>query len=399
LRILYLNPIGQLGGAERSLIDLLRSLHDHDRSLELSVLSLAEGPLNDAVRELGIEVRVVPLPPALARLGDSGLGLGTLGDGLRAAAALPAFALFERQLRREIWKFSPRILHSNGLKTHVLAAWLRPSGTSVVWHIRDFLSSRKVMRSVLPRLEARASMGICISEAVARDARRCLRRLPLVTVLNGVNTRALADPSVAPVDLDALAGLPAGGPGTIRIGLLATQARWKGHRLFLEAAARVLDPGARFYVVGGPIYTTRGSETDLADLRRRITELGLSGRCGLVPFQAEPRGVYRALDIVVNASTRAEPFGRTVAEALATGRVVVGPSSGGVPEQISDGVTGRLYAPGDAEALASTLRSLVSSRQERLRLGSAAAAHARACLDSDRLGTQVLDAYEGVIRP
>src|SRR6185436_14247033 len=52
LRILYLNPIGQLGGAERSLIDLLRSLHDHDRSLELSVLSLAEGPLNDAVRDL-----------------------------------------------------------------------------------------------------------------------------------------------------------------------------------------------------------------------------------------------------------------------------------------------------------------------------------------------------------
>ena len=53
MRILYLNPIGQLGGAERSLIDLLRSLHDHDRSLELSVLSLAEGPLNDAVRDLG----------------------------------------------------------------------------------------------------------------------------------------------------------------------------------------------------------------------------------------------------------------------------------------------------------------------------------------------------------
>jgi glycosyltransferase involved in cell wall biosynthesis len=399
LRILYLNPIGELGGAERSLIDLLRSLQDHDRSLELSVLTLAEGPLIDAVRTLGIEVRVVPLPKALARLGDSGLGLGSLGDGLGAAVALPAFARFALHLRREIRSFSPRILHSNGLKTHVLAAWLRPPSTTVVWHLRDFLSSRKVMRLVLPRLEARASVGICISEAVARDARHSLRRLPLVTVLNGVDTRALSDPSVVPLDLDGLAGLPAGGPGTIRIGLLATHARWKGHQLLLEAAARVPDPGARFYVVGGPIYTTRGSETDLADLRRQITELGLAGRCGLVPFQVDPRGVYRALDIVVNASTRAEPFGRTVAEALATGRVVVGPSAGGVPEQISDGVTGRLYAPGDVGALARTLRTLVSSPEERLRIGSAAAAHASACLDSRRLGAQVLEAYEGVIRP
>jgi glycosyltransferase involved in cell wall biosynthesis len=264
----------------------------------------------------------------------------------------------------------------------------------VVWHLRDFLSSRKVMRSLLPRLETRASVGICISEAVARDARHWLRRLPLVTVLNGVNTRAFADASVVPIDLDALAGLPPGAPGMVRIGLLATQASWKGHRFFLEAAARVPDPGARFYVVGGPIYTTRGSETDLGDLGRRIAELGLSGRCGLVPFQMDPRGVYRALDIVVNASTRPEPFGRTVAEALAMGRVVVGPSFGGIPEQMSDGVTGRLYAPGDPEALASTLRSLVSSPEERLRLGSAAAAHATEYLDSGRLGAQVLKAYE-----
>jgi glycosyltransferase involved in cell wall biosynthesis len=394
LRILYLNPIGQLGGAERSLIDLLRSLQEHDGSLELSVLTLAEGPLVEAVGALGIEVRVVPLPPALARLGDSGLGVGSLGDGLRAAAALPAFARFERELRRAIRSLSPRILHSNGLKTHVLAAWLKPSGASVVWHLRDFLSSRRVMRSVLPRLEGRASVGICISEAVARDARRSLRRLPLVTVLNGVNTRALADPSIAPIDLDALAGLPAAEPNTVRIGLLATQASWKGHRLFLEAAARLADPSARFYVVGGPIYSTSGSETGVGTLRSEIARLGLSARCGLVPFQVDPRGVYRALDVVVNASTRPEPFGRTVAEALACGRAVIGPSAGGVPEQIVDGVTGRLYPPRDTVSLAQILGSLIASPQERTRLGTAGALEAGTRLDAGRLGPEVTKIYE-----
>jgi glycosyltransferase involved in cell wall biosynthesis len=321
-----------------------------------------------------------------------------LGDGLRAAAALPAFAHFARRLRKEIVDFSPRILHSNGLKTHVLAAWLRAPGASVVWHLRDFVSSRRVMRSLLPRLETRASLGICISEAVARDARHSLRHLPLVTVLNGVNTRAFADPSVAPVDLDALAGLPAGGPGTVRIGLLATQASWKGHRLFVESAARVADPRARFYVVGGPIYATRGSETDLVALKQDIARLGQSKRCGLVVFQPDPRGVYRALDIVVNASTRPEPFGRTVAEALAGGRAVVGPAAGGIPEQIVDGVSGRLYLPGDVDALSSILAGLIASPEERRRLGNAGEEHAKSMLDSQRLGEEVMKVYRRLVR-
>jgi glycosyltransferase involved in cell wall biosynthesis len=249
------------------------------------------------------------------------------------------------------------------------------------------------MRSVLPHLETRASVGICISDAVARDARRVLKHLPLATVLNGVNTRAFADQTVAPIDLDTLAGLPAGGTDTVRIGLLATQARWKGHRHFLDAAALLADPKARFYVVGGAIYTTGRSETDIKSLKLEIARLGLSTRFGLVPFQVDPRGIYRALDIVVNASTRPEPFGRTIAEALASGRAVVGPAAGGIPEQIVDGVTGRLYPLGDTRALVSTLMELIASPEERWRLGSAGAEQAKSLLDSRRLGPEVLSVY------
>jgi glycosyltransferase involved in cell wall biosynthesis len=394
LRVLFLNPIGQLGGAERILLDLVRSLREHEASLEISVLSLAEGPLVRAVSELGFDVRVVRLPRAQARLGDSGLGLGTLADLARSAVAGPAFAQFLHRLRREIRALRPDIVHSNGLKSHVLGAWLRPRGSSLIWHLHDFVSFRRTMRSILPRLESRASAAICVSEAVKRDARRVFGKLSLVTVLNGVDTRAFADSTTPAVDLDALAGLDRPGPATVRVGLLATQASWKGHRLFLDAAARTSDPRARFYVVGGSIYTTRGSETDPGGLRRSIVELGLSKRCGLVPFQVDPRGVYRALDIVVNASTRPEPFGRTVAEALAAGLTVVGPSSGGVLEQIADGVTGRLYAPGDAGALSATLTGLMASPEERRRLGLAAAGHARIHLDAARLGPEVLSVYD-----
>ena len=396
MRILFLNPIGELGGAERSLLDLVRSLREHETSLGISVISFADGPLISALSGLGVEARVVPIPGAQARLGDSGLGLGTVADLARSTVAGPAFARFLHRLGREIRGLSPDVIHSNGLKSHVIGAWLHSPSSVLIWHLRDFLSHRRAMRWILPRLESRASAGICISEAVKRDAGTVLKQLPLVTVLNGVDTRAFADASSAVLDVDALAGLDRARPDTVRIGMLSTQASWKGHRLFLEAAARVSDPRARFYLVGGAIYTTRGSELSPAGLRRQLKELGLSDRCGLVAFQADPRGVYRALDIVVNASTRPEPFGRTVAEALAAGRAVVGPSAGGILEQVSDGVTGRLYSPGDACALAITLSDLVASPEERRRLGTAAARHAQMHLDAARLGPEVLTIYERV---
>jgi glycosyltransferase involved in cell wall biosynthesis len=44
--------------------------------------------------------------------------------------------------------------------------------------------------------------------------------------------------------------------------------------------------------------------------------------------------VYRSLDIVVHASTKPEPFGRTIAEAMACGRAVLLSRESGVAELV-----------------------------------------------------------------
>ena len=398
MKVVFLNPIAELGGAERSLLDLLWSLRATEPDLQLEVLAFQPGPLLAAVAALGVAARVVEMPDAQTRLGDSGLGLRTLTDLGRGLAAAPGFAHFLHRLRNEIRASSPDILHSNGLKAHLLGAWVRPSGVPLVWHLRDFLSTRPVMRRILPRFESRAAAAIGISEAVSSDARIVLRKVPVQTVLNAVRTHDFADLAVEPADLDRLAGLESSPSSTVRIGMLATHASWKGHALFLEVARRVSGRRVRFYLVGGPLYVTSGSQTETASLQASVTGAALGGSCGLIPFQQDPRPIYRALDVVVSASTRPEPFGRTVAEAMAAGRTVVAPDSGGIPEQIADGVTGRLYRPGDAAALAGILTELVASPQDRARLGEAAARHAAVQLDARRLGRQVLEVYRGVVR-
>jgi len=61
---------------------------------------------------------------------------------------------------------------------------------------------------------------------------------------------------------------------------------------------------AVIYIVGGPIYLTLGSQFSVAELRGRAAALKIAERVGFIGFQSRPADVYRALDIVVHASTR-----------------------------------------------------------------------------------------------
>jgi glycosyltransferase involved in cell wall biosynthesis len=60
---------------------------------------------------------------------------------------------------------------------------------------------------------------------------------------------------------------------------------------------------------------------------------------------------------VVAVPSRREGFGMVAAEALAAGRAVVGTRVGGLPDLVTDGVTGTLVAPDDVAALVDALRS------------------------------------------
>ena len=58
----------------------------------------------------------------------------------------------------------------------------------------------------------------------------------------------------------------------VRIGLVATYARWKGHETFLRALAQLDDARARGYVVGGPVYETAGSQHSRDELEQLVQE-------------------------------------------------------------------------------------------------------------------------------
>jgi len=403
MRALFLSPVGVVGGAERVLLTAVAGLKRAEPAAVVRVVAPADGPLLAAVRDLGAEAEVVPMPAALARLGDSELRSGgrwrrrvaLLG---RAAWAVPAAGRYLARLRAAVARFGPDLVHSNGIKTHLLSRVVVSRRVPVVWHLHDFVGLRPAAAWLLRRAGGRVREAVAISQAVADDAARVLPGVPITVVPNAVDLmRFCPGPGD---DLDQLAGLPPTGPGVVRVGLVATYARWKGHLTFLDAARLLAEsaPGlpVRWYVVGGPIYQTAAQFTE-EELRAAAADRGLRDRVGFVPFRQEPAGVYRGLDVVVHASTLPEPFGLTVVEAMACGRAVVVSAAGGAAELFTDGRDGLGVAPGDAAGLAAAVRRLAEDAALRARLGAAARATAEARFDAAAYGPRLAAVYRRLL--
>jgi glycosyltransferase involved in cell wall biosynthesis len=399
MRIVFLNPSGQIGGAERSLLDILASLRAAEPAWALGLVTTAEGPLVPAAEALGVRVVVVPLPEAVARLGDG--GARRAASLPRLAAAVPAVAGYVRRLRRAVRALSPDLVHTNGFKMHLLGLWARPRGVPVVWHVHDFVARRPLMSRLLRGHAPRCAAVVANSRSVAEDVRRvCARGAPagVWPVHNAVDL-ATFTPGGERLDLDARCGLPPAPAGTVRVGLVATLAWWKGHETFLRAVS-LLPPElpVRAYVVGGALYETADSQRSTGELRDMARRLGLEGRVGFTGYVEDSAAAMRALDVVVHASTEPEPFGLVIVEAMACGRAVIASEAGGAAELFRSGVDALGHAPGDAAGLARRIGELAADGGLRARLGAEGRASAEKRFDRARLATELVPIYRAAVR-
>ncbi|HXR35824.1 MAG TPA: glycosyltransferase [Candidatus Binataceae bacterium] len=406
MKILYLNPNGTMGGAERALLDLMRAVREARPDWSLELVVPADGDFSTAARSNGIDTSILPLPPAVARLGDAGAG-GPAGNEIskvallgRLALSTPQLAAYVKRLKTLLAARDPDVIHSNGFKTHILSAWASPPRSKVLWHVHDYVGSRPLM-SRLMRLHARrCGVAIANSHSVARDLDAvCRGKLKIHTVYNAVDL-ARFRPDGPALDLDAIAGVAPAPAGTVRVGLVATMARWKGHEVFLRALSMLpKDLPVRGYVIGGPIYSTNGSQRSIEELRALAAGLGLNGNAAFTGFVKDSAAAIRSLDVVVHASTDPEPFGLVVAEAMACGKPVVASRSGGVAEIIAENENTLSCPPGDAAAIAGSIARLTLDCGLRQKLGNNGRRWAMERFATCRLGGEVVPIYESLARP
>jgi len=398
--IVFLSPTGQTGGAEAALHDLLAGLRESHPSWSLRLIVASDGPLVERVEALGVPVDVLVFPASVARLGDWGVGRGWWARVrflMRCAAtALPAVGYLQR-LRRLLRSNQPDVIHTNGLKMHLLGAWARPRGSAVLWHLHDYAGRRPFTARLLRRYAARCTAVVANSQSVADDVRQvCGGAVPVHPVWNAIDLDRFA-PDGPRIDLDAVSGLPAAGD-VLRVGLVATFARWKGHETFLRALAMLpASLRVRGYIVGGPVYETSGSQTSVSELRELVCALGLEDRVGFTGFVPDASTAMRALDIVVHASTDPEPFGLVIAEAMACRKPVVVSRAGGALELIEPGVNALAFTPGEPAELSRRIEELVRDANLRERLGRAGRSMAEQRFHRRRMASELTPIYESLV--
>ena len=59
-----------------------------------------------------------------------------------------------------------------------------------------------------------------------------------------------------------------------------------------------------------------------------------------------------------------EGFGRSAAEAMACGKAVIATKTGGIPEVVENGVTGKLVPPKNPTALAKVITDLLKDKEK-----------------------------------
>ena len=276
---------------------------------------------------------------------------------------------------------------------------MKASHERLIWHLHEYISPRRLTRWLLRRYASRCSTIIANSASVASDVTASLGSAPPVhAVANSVDLQTFS-PIGPRLDLDRLAGLPDAAPDVIRVGLVATYARWKGHEVFLDALQRASsDVPLRGYIIGGPFYDTSSSQYTRRDLQAMIDARQLAARVGVTGF-VESASAMRALDVVVHASTQPEPFGLVIAEGMACGRVVITAGHGGAAELVVDGRDALVAPAGDARGFAETIARVAGDAELRRTIGEHARETALRRFNPERMASQIAHVFETVGHP
>lgn len=359
-KILFVHCESDLYGSNVSLVNLCANL-DQNEFQPLVLLALP-GPLKTVLEERGIKVFIRPM------------------SYLRRAYSPSFMLMFMARYLPGIWGAAGIIrnhqidlVHTN--TSHVQAGAIagRLLGTKVVWHVREIIPNPQFIVKPLYQFIGQVSDRIiCISRAVLAHLESLIGPSKKLTcVYNAVDLDRFKPKHIALATRRSL-GLPDHAP---IIGLVGRITFWKGQDIFIQAVAMLSQkfPSARFLIVGD---IDRSCYQDYYQgLMSLSRSLGIEDKIIFTGFRQDIPALMEAMDILVVPSTRPEPFGLVVLEAMAMNKPVIATNHGGAAEIIENQDLGFLVPSHQPGAIAEKIEFLLTHHQLRSLIGERARQH------------------------
>ncbi len=382
LNALFFNHSSALGGAERSLVELVREL-SQDYDTRCTVVLPSAGLLEVELQKAGAQTMLAPISWWCA------LSQEELARNPANLALTTAWLRENLPILRDL---HPDVVLTNTmvLPWGAIAAFLLDKPH--LWLVNEF-GARD--HGLLFQLGMEKSLEFIAQSSECVLTRSKAIQIALFPGLTAPKVETVYRYIPPPTAEELIPDPDAPGfrnPQAFKLLLSGTISEAKGQEEAVRALKILLDRGLGPLELLMPGYTHAEFK---AYLEKLISSLGLESFARILPFQQRIAALTKQADAILVCS-RMEAFGRVCLEAMQLRKPVIATASGGNLEMIQDGETGLLYPIGDIPALADRIERLMKDPGLRARLGESGFRFVNTQFSEERFGGRISEIMRGL---
>lgn len=369
--ILFLDQFGQIGGGQRILLDLAAaSLTRGWRTIVLC----PDGPLGEVLRERGVEVHLLPVPP--------------MQSGRKSLLDMIRWFFFSRGAAAEYAEIAEAcdLMVVNGLRTLEIARrWARDFKKPAILYLHSVF--RGIPRRLISSfLKLPHTLAIAPSPLVAEP----FHSLPNVRIVPNWISQEFTEPETHTGDLRKALTIDDAFPIILVPGRFSPN---KGQLLALEAFRRMKDQPCHLVFAGAALFEGKGAAVE-RELRN--TAENDPAHVHVIYWEGSLPTLFDGADLVIVPSVWEEPFGLTAIEAMARGKPLVVTNRGMLPLLAGDGRFAEVAKP-DADRIAAAMRDFFTAPDRWKNRAAEAKEHVRSLYAPEKNQAEVFAFMEQLI--
>lgn len=292
-------------------------------------------------------------------------------------------------------RVKPALIHANNaLAARPAMALKALTGLPVVVQLRNIDLPPRTATMVL-----KADHFAAVSGAVAKATLPSYTQPHTTVVFDGLElSDYVPGGPAAQANARRQLGLPT---DRLIVGMAGRLSEQKGHRDYVKVAEEITrnNNSDVLFVHAGKIPDSEAADPYERELAGTTAEMCACNKFCWLGYIRNVAQFWEAVDIAVVPSCGPEAFGRVIIEAMAMGKPVVTTLAGGPQEVIDAPTSGLLIPMADSVALAGAIERLLSSPDERRRMGNAARARVEREFSATAYAQKMMDLYDKVLRP